>query len=326
MTTRMVNAEPTAGRVAPASNRWVMVAIAGAAVIGTSAVLMALAHVTPATASFFRCAYAVPPLGVLALVEARRLGRRSRHSHGFATVSGIFLGVNFILLNTAIPMIGAGLATVLGNLQVVIVAVLGWVFFSERPSRRMAVALPFCLVGVAMISGAFAADAYGPRPALGTLVSIGTSIAYAGYMLLMRQSQRRADRHIAGPLLEATAVSALTCVVLGPVAGGLDLEITWPAHGWLLLSALGPQVVGWLLITAALGRLPVALTSMLLLLQPLVAVLLAGAVFGENPAATQLAGCALLLAAAAYAARSGRPRRRAAAPPVARPRRGTGPD
>lgn len=302
---------PTLRHVVPViSTRWVLVAIAGAAVIGTSAVLMALARVEPATASLFRCAYAVPPLAALAFLERRRLGSRSRHSHRFAATSGVFLGVNFILLNTAIPMIGAGLATVLGNLQVLIVSVLGWVFFSERPTPRLALALPFCLVGVAMISGAFSAHAYGPRPVLGGLVSVGTSVAYAAYMLLMRQSQRRSDPHICGPLLEATAVSAITCLVLGPFAGGIDLGFHWPAHGWLLLSAIGPQVIGWLLITAALAQLPVALTSTLLLLQPLVAVLFAGAVLGEDPATSQLLGCAVLLTAATYAVRGGRSRRR----------------
>lgn len=265
---------------------------------------MRLADVSPATASFFRCGYAVPPLVALAVLERQRLGTRSRHSHGLAGAAGVLLGANFLLLNTAIPLVGAGIATVVGNLQVLVVAWLGWLFFAERPSPRVLLVLPVALAGVVLISGALQGDPYGASPGAGTLVSIGTSLAYAGYMLVMRQSQRRGDPHVAGPLLEATAVSTVTCAVLAPLAGGIDLAPSWPAHGWLLLSAFGPQVLGWMLITTAMSRLPVALTAVLLLLQPAVAVLLAGAVLAERPSPLQLLGCVVLLAGAVHAARA----------------------
>jgi drug/metabolite transporter (DMT)-like permease len=164
--------------VTPA-DRTVLIAVTGAAVIGTSAVLMRLAEVSPGTASLFRCAYAVPPLALLALLERRRLGPRLRHSHRLASGSGIFLGLNFLLLNTAILLVGAGIATVLGNLQVIIVAGMGWLLFSERPGRRVLVALPVALGGLVLISGALESDAYGADPAAGTVMSSGTSIAYA---------------------------------------------------------------------------------------------------------------------------------------------------
>jgi drug/metabolite transporter (DMT)-like permease len=61
--------------------------------------------------------------------------------------------------------------------------------------------------------------------------------------------------------------------------------------------ALTSQVLGWLLITVSLPRLPAALTSLLLTVQPVGSVALAAVIFGESPSAFQLVGVALVLAA-----------------------------
>jgi drug/metabolite transporter (DMT)-like permease len=72
-------------------------------------------------------------------------------------------------------------------------------------------------------------------------------------------------------------------------------------------------VVGWLLISASLPRLPAANTSVLLTVQPIGSVALAALIFSENPSALQLAGVALVLVALVVASRSrGRGRVRAA--------------
>ena len=74
----------------------------------------------------------------------------------------------------------------------------------------------------------------------------------------------------------------------------------------LLALALGSQVVGWLLISVSLPRLPAAVTSVLLLVQPVVAVAAGVAILGEAPSALQLLGVALILSGVATAARSRR--------------------
>ncbi len=86
------------------------------------------------------------------------------------------------------------------------------------------------------------------------------------------------------------------CVLLAPVSGGIDLVPAWPAHGWLVTLALTSQVVGWLLIAVSLPRVPAALTSVVLLLQPVASVGLSAAVLDERPSPVQLLGCAIVLA------------------------------
>jgi drug/metabolite transporter (DMT)-like permease len=83
--------------------------------------------------------------------------------------------------------------------------------------------------------------------------------------------------------------------MIGLPLGEVNLVPSWPAHGWLLTLALTSQVVGWLIISVSLPRLPAALTSVILTLQPVASVLLAMLLLGEAPSAIQLLGAGTIL-------------------------------
>ncbi|MGZ4632441.1 MAG: DMT family transporter [Actinomycetes bacterium] len=300
------------------SERPTLAAAAGAACIASSATLVRLADTAPATAATFRCLYALPFLGLLMLREDRRYGRRPSRARWLAAGAGVFFAIDLLLWHHAIAAVGAGIAMVLGNLQVVIVGFVAWWLLGERPSARLVAAVPVVLLGVVLISGVVGEGAYGENPVLGVLFGAGTSIAYAGFILVLRAGSGDL-RRIAGPLFDATAVAVLVCVALAPVSGGIDLVPSWPAHGWLLALAVTSQVFGWLLIAAALPRVPAALTSVVLLLQPVASVALSAAVLDERPSRAQLLGCLVVLAgvvAATAGRRKPRPTPSVDAPPV----------
>src|SRR6202008_939994 len=114
------------GNASRVTGRRMMTAPFGAALISSSAILITLAHVGAITTAFFRCALALPVLVPLAVLEQRRLGRRPAASRGYAMLAGLFLTVDLVLWNHAISDVGAGVATVLGNLQVLFVGVFAW--------------------------------------------------------------------------------------------------------------------------------------------------------------------------------------------------------
>ena len=292
-------------------DRPVVIALAGALTIAFSAILVRLAEVSPETAAFFRCAYAVPVLGALTWWERRRLGPQ-RARHGLLAVAGVFFAADLVFWHYAIADVGAGLATVLGNLQVVLVAFVAWATLGERPEARVLAAVPIVLIGVVFISGVLETGAYGDDPARGVLFGVLTSLAYAGFILLLRSANEGAGRP-AQPLFEATAVSAAACLAWGLFSAELDLSPGWPAQGWLLLLALTSQVLGWMLISASLPRLPAAVTSVLLLVQPVGSVLLAMLILGEDPSAIQLGGVLVVLTGIAVATVRLRPTRRSEA-------------
>jgi drug/metabolite transporter (DMT)-like permease len=269
-------------------------AILGALAIAFSAVLVRLAEVSPSTAAVFRCAYAVPVLYLLARVEDRRHGPRPARDRKLAAIAGVFFAIDLVCWHHAIDDVGAGLATVLGNLQVAFVPLIAWLALKERPGARVLVTLPLMLSGIVLISGALESGAYGDDPAKGVIFGIATGLSYAGFILVLRAGGSDLRRP-AGPLFDATWVAALGALAIGLVVGDLDLVPSWPAHGWLFTLALTSQVVGWLLISASLPRLPAAQTSVLLTIQPVGSVILGVIIFSESPSGLQLVGVAAIL-------------------------------
>jgi drug/metabolite transporter (DMT)-like permease len=278
----------------PLADRPVMTAVLGAMSIAFSGILVRLADVEPATAAIFRCAYALPALGLIAYLERRAHGPRPAAQVRLAMLAGVFLALDLVIWHHTINLVGAGLATVLGNTQVVIVAFLAWIILGERPPRRTLLALPVVLVGVVLISGVIGQGAYGTNPGLGVVLGIVVGIVYAAFLLVLRHGNSDLRRP-AGPLFDATLIGAAASLVIGLPLGEVDLVPAWPAHGWLLLLALTSQVVGWLIISVSLPRLPAALTSVILTLQPVGSVLLAMLLLGEAPSAIQLLGAATIL-------------------------------
>jgi drug/metabolite transporter (DMT)-like permease len=271
------------------------VAVAGALTIAFSAILVDLSDVSPSTAAIFRCAYALPVLGLLAWLEDRRHGPRPRRERLLAVPAGIFFAADLVFWHHAIEDVGAGLATVLGNLQVVVVPFVAWAVLGERVQARLLAALPLVCSGVLLISGVLESGAYGADPVRGVVFGILTGLTYAGFLLVLRQAGSDL-RRTAGPLFDTTAVAAVAALVAGVVVGDADLMPSWPAHAWLVVLALTSQVLGWLLIASSLPRLPAALTSVTLTIQPVGSVLLGVVLLGEEPSALQLTGVAFILA------------------------------
>jgi len=280
----------------------VLLAGLGAACISASAVLIKLANTGTATAAFYRCLLALPLLAALAVLEQRRHGPRPLRARFGPLVAGVFLAIDLVLWNHAIADVGAGIATVLGNLQVVFVAAAAWLLFRERPARRFFFALPVVLAGVVLVSG-LADHAHGVHSLAGVEYGLGTSVAYAAFLLILRQTSA-ATPHVAGPLAEVTLGATAGAAALGLVFGGWQLNIGWHTFGWLLLLALTSQTAGWLLITSSLPRLPAALSSLLLLLQPAASILLAAVVLSERPSPLQLAGAVLVCTGVLAASRA----------------------
>ena len=281
-------------RLSTLARRPALTVLVGAVAIAFSGILFRLAHVSASTGAFYRCVWALPALLPIVIWEERRWGRRPPRLRLYAVLAGLFFAADLVLWHNAIEQVGAGLATVLGNIQVVLVGLFAWLLWRERPETSSLVAIPVVLVGVVLISGAFEQGAYGRNPGLGAVFGVVTGLAYTGFLLIHRHGQRGVVGP-AGPLFDATLAAAIGCAVIGLAVGDLDLTPSLAAQGWLVLLALSSQVLGWLLITISLPRLPAVVTSVSLTLQPVCSVLLAALILSESPSALQLAGAACIL-------------------------------
>jgi drug/metabolite transporter (DMT)-like permease len=249
----------------------------------------------------FRCLYALPFLLLLGAYENRRHGTRSRRDRLICFAAGFFFAFDLLPWQHAVNAVGAGLATVLTNMSVVVVGLIGWVVLHERPTTRTFGGLALVLAGAVLISGVADRGAYGANPPLGVAFGLVAAASYAGYLLLIRRGNRD-GRHPFAALFDSTLACALTTVIAGLIVGDIRFEPTWPAHGWLFLVALTSQVAGYGLINVSLPRLPAVLTSILLLFQPAMTVFFAWLLLAESPSPLQLGGVALILGGVIVAA------------------------
>src|SRR4051812_31131969 len=277
-----------------------LTAFLGAMSIAFSGVLYRFSDTSPETASFFRCLWGLPILFAAAYIEqgAGGRGRMDRRSLGLAAFAGVLFAGDLIFWHHTINLVGAGLATVLGNLQVVIVAIAAWLLFGERPSGRTLIALPIILTGVVFIAGILGGQNYGSNPTLGVFIGFLTALSYAGYLLIIR---RISGRRAAGPVAVSTTSTAVVSVVVGVALGTMDFTPGWESMFLLILLGITARGLGYLFISLSLPRLPAVVTSIILLAQPVVAVFLAMLLLNEAPSAGQLLGVVCVIGGIAFA-------------------------
>ena len=280
-----------------------VLALLGVLAISFSAIFVRLADVSPITATFFRTAYAVPALALIWAVQARKRGRlggapRARRERLLAFVSGLILAADLILWHESIALVGAGLGTVIANVQVVFVALAAWALYGERPTFGTWAVIVAVLFGIALTSGFAQSNAYGSNPVLGAVIGLIGGVVYGAFLLVFRAANASLAPP-AAPLLDSTIGAVVGALVCAPFDPHFAFVPVWPAHLWLVLLALTSQVAGWLLISIALPRLPSVETSILLLGQPIFTVIWGLWIFDERLSPIQWAGSVLVLAGVA---------------------------
>lgn len=278
----------------------VVAVVAGSFVIGWSAILVELSAAGPATVSVYRLGYAAVMLWIVVAAEFRwrrlpiswtdlRPGPRT-------SGAGALFALSVLMQNVSIEALGAGLATVLDNTHVIVIALAGWLVAGRPPRRTTMVAIGLVLVGIIAISTAERSTADDGAYTWGVPAALATACAYAAYIALLKDGGHPAGaRSLALPVCRVVTVAFLIALPFA-VMSGADLAPPPAAHGWLLLLAAGPQVLGWTLIAIGARTVDVLTTGLILTLQPVVSVVLAAAVLHERLTVVQGVGCSLVMA------------------------------
>ena len=287
---------------APAGDRRTMlIALAGAFLLSFAPLFYIQSETTPITGAFFRMVYAIPILLIL-VWYLNREDSRSFNTRMLTFAAGILLAIDFAGYHSAIDYIGSGIATLIGNSQVIIVTLSSWWLFGERPNRMILLALPMVMLGLVFIAGIWDDEPYGEDPFKGVIASILAAIFYSSFLILYRYSNR-IKAPSANLQFDATigAATGLLLIGIAPLEG-LDIEpinftLSWPGHGWLILLAISCQIIGWIAITFALPRLPAAHTSFAVLLQPVLTIVWGVILLSETPSLQQMVGMTLIFSA-----------------------------
>ncbi len=281
--------------------RIMLIALFGAMLLSFAPLLYIQSDTSPLTGAFFRMLYALPIL-IFLVWYLNQDDQRERKDRMLAFSAGLLLAIDFAGYHSAIDYIGSGIATLIGNSQVIIVTLVSWWLLGERPNRMILLALPMVMLGLLFISGIWDDEPYGDDPIKGVVGGIVAAIFYSSFLIIYRFSNRIRAPSV-NLQLDATVGAATGLLIVGilPLSSldiePIDFSFTWPGHGWIILLAVSCQVIGWIAITYALPRLPAAHTSFAILLQPVLTILWGVIILSEKPSIQQIGGMSLIFAA-----------------------------
>jgi drug/metabolite transporter (DMT)-like permease len=134
--------------------------------------------------------------------------RRSGVALAALVAAGVLFAADLAVWHRSIWYVGPGLATLLGNFQVFLLAFVGILFFREKARWELLVAIPMAVVGLGLIIG-FEWAAWTSSIAWGIIFGLLTAVFYAAYILALRARGPRAPTgSIVSDLMIVSFVSA----------------------------------------------------------------------------------------------------------------------
>ena len=202
----------------------VLILLIGTACLAFSGIWVKGSNFEPATSVVLRCWIPLIIFLPFFIWEGKRKGFIPGKAFFWAALAGFILGIDFTAWNFAIFYVGAGIASVLLNMQVIILPVLAFLIDKERIVKSYWIVLPIMIVGIALVGGVlddplgvgplFGAGsgddalAMGPTELagmpvalLGTLLGCVSGVCYGLYLYSSRKSTLVAKTHLGGNML-----------------------------------------------------------------------------------------------------------------------------
>lgn len=275
--------------------------LTGGGAIGFAPILVRMAENGPVASAFWRMALAAPMLWIWCW-QQRSADSGARVPAVVLLYCGLFFAGDLALWHWSILSTTIANSSLLVNLAPVFVTIGGWLLWRWTVSRSFLLALVIAVLGMCVLMGPnFAAGGTGLT---GDGLAVLAGIFYAGYLLAIKVA-----RDAGMPTLPLIAWSTtITAIILLPVAVWSPqpfLPQTMTGWGVLAALALVTQILGQGLIAYALAHLPASISSLSLLIQPVMAVVFAWTIFGEAMGPAQFAGGAIVLTGIWLARRGG---------------------
>lgn len=244
------------------------------------------------TILFYRMALAAVIMGLIAFVTRRNLRITLRDFGALVLLAAMYAGTALGLL-LSYKFIPSGVSTTINFLYPLLVAIVMTLFFKEKSSVWILVAIFISLVGVALLSWG---DVGHGHPGRGIAFAGGTVFTYAVYIIgVMKSRVSRLDPAVTA--FYVLAFSAVGFLVYALSSSGIDVVRTWDTWRDLLLLAFLPTVLSNLTLVLAIKDIGSTMTSILGSMEPLTAVLVGVLHFGETFNLDSAAGLILVITA-----------------------------
>lgn len=293
----MTDVAETAGRERRTA---MIVLLAGACIIGLAPILVRLGEAGPSAIGFWRMIFALPLLALIARRESGGVGPTG----WILGLAGVAFALDLAFWHYGIALTSVAKATILSNLTPVIVTGVAWLVFREKVRPLFLTAVALAVGGACLMTLARDPGLPGVNPPLGDAFSAMTAVWYALYFLAVQRA--RQTRGAAQVMFWSSLTAAPLLLAASAALGERFLPATpvgWAACvGLGIVHATGQGAIAW-----ALGRLPASVTSVVVLVQPVVAAVLGWLLFGEVFGPGQMLGGAIALTGVVLAQRAARP-------------------
>lgn len=265
----------------------------GAILISFSSVMVVLGGLPPDVVGFYRLFGG--GLVLLAMVaRGGKLGEFSPHVLRWGVVGGLFYAGDFFFWHRSIGYVGPGLATMLGNFQVIPLALVSMFFFKEALSAKQYVAIPLALAGLYLMVGV-QWSFFTPEYRMGVVFGLLTAMLYALYLLSLKYSMagNRAD-----PLVMMAGVSLVGGLLLGGTAVAQGESFVFSSiQSFAAIAALAfiCHAVGAFLVARGVQTVRGAVVGLILILQPTLSFIWDILFFDKPVVGVELAGMGLAL-------------------------------
>jgi drug/metabolite transporter (DMT)-like permease len=240
--------------------------LCGAFLISFSGILVKLADVSPTASGFYRVFWGGIFL-LCATVWFKDFKKLTSGEWLLIIFCGFVFALDLFFWHESIMYIGPGLATLLGNFQVFLLAATGIFFFGEKGRPRFFAAIPLAIIGLLLIVGVNWSS-LGNDYKTGIYFGLLTAVCYTAFLLSIRKIQSDENHSQFSSLM---IVSFSCAVFLGAKMLHTGDSFVIPnSKSLLALLGLGlfSQTIGWVLIANAMPKIRASFTGLILLLQP----------------------------------------------------------
>ncbi len=269
--------------------------LCGAFLISFSGIFVKLADVSPTASGFYRVFFGSIFL-LCATVWCKDFVKLTRAELLLIVFCGFAFALDLFFWHESIMYIGPGLATLVGNFQVFLLAATGILFFGEKGRPRFFASIPLAIIGLLLIVG-INWNNLESNYKTGIYFGLLTAVCYTAFLLSLRKIQSN-DRHSLFSAL--MIVSACSAIFLGLKMFQAGDSFVIPNSKTLLaLLGLGlfSQTIGWVLIANAMPKIRASFTGLILLLQPALAFIWDVLLFNRPTDFLNWAGVVVTLAA-----------------------------
>jgi drug/metabolite transporter (DMT)-like permease len=269
---------------------------AGAAVLGLSPILVRLADVGPVAIGFWRLTLALPILLIWHLIARRRqpaqMEPKPKSAPWVLFLSGLLFSGDLGFWHVSLQHTSVANSIFLLSAATPLFATIGGrIFLGQTIGRWFVAGMLVCIVGVALLVSGRAGLGQGEW--LGDALSVLAGVFFASYLVALAKC--RQVYSVSAISLYSTLSTTIVLLPLSIILG--ETVIPQSAGGWIDLAALGLlcQAAGQTLLAFGLAFVTAGLSSLIMLLEPVISLIVAWPVLGEVPQAMQLLGSVAIL-------------------------------